>query len=84
LAFAIRAAAYTRITASSGQMPKWAALPIPYWINERGYSGITNGSEFNAVHAAFQTWQNIPEAGIQFQYMGTTPHARLGTTESIL
>jgi len=78
LAFATRAAAYTRITASTGQTPKWATLPIPYWINERGYSGIGNGSEFSAVHAAFQTWHNIPEADIQFQYMGTTPARTVG------
>jgi matrixin/IPT/TIG domain-containing protein len=78
LACAVHAAAYTRITASTGLMPKWPSLPIPYWINERGYSGIANGSEFTAVHAAFQTWQNIPEAAIQFQYMGTTPARSVG------
>lgn len=54
-------------------MPRWSAMPIPYWINDRGSSQIANGSEFTAVRAAFQTWQNIPTADIRFDYKGTTP-----------
>lgn len=66
------AAAYTRITTSTGQLPKWSSMPVPYWINDRGSSQISNGSEFTAVHASFQTWQNVQNAGIRFNYLGAT------------
>jgi hypothetical protein len=59
-------------------MPKWTLFPIPYWINERGYSGIANGSEFDAVHSSFQTWQNIPAANLLFDYKGTTSARTVG------
>jgi hypothetical protein len=78
LACSVSAAAYTRITASNGVAPKWSSLPIPYWINERGYAAITNGSELNAVHASFQAWENVPTAAVQFQYRGTTPARTVG------
>ncbi|MBI2149404.1 MAG: matrixin family metalloprotease, partial [Acidobacteria bacterium] len=72
LVISSNAAAYTRITTSSGQLPKWSSMPIPYWINDRGSAQISNGSEFTAVHASFQTWQNVPSAGVRFNYLGAT------------
>src|SRR5262245_42817678 len=62
---------YTRITASSGGTPKWPSMPISFWINEKGYTQIGNGSEFPAVLSAFQTWENVPTADIRFNYLGT-------------
>lgn len=67
------AAAYTRITLSGGQSPKWQTMPISYYINEQGLSQISNGSEFRAVRAAFQTWQNVQTADVRFNDRGTTP-----------
>jgi hypothetical protein len=72
------AAAYTRITTSSGQNPKWSSMPISYWINEKGLPGISNGSDMAAVQASFRTWENIQTASIQFTYKGTTPAATVG------
>src|SRR5204862_184031 len=31
---------------------------------------INNDSEFLAVHAAFQTWTNVPTANVRFNYLG--------------
>jgi len=62
------ASGYTRITLSSGRTPKWPAMPVSYWIGESGLSQISNGSEFQAVHAAFQTWQNVQTADVRFVY----------------
>ena len=76
--FCVAAHAYTRITNSAGQFPKWLSVPVSYWINENGSSQILNGSEFLAVQAAFQTWQNVPTANIQFTYKGTTPVSTVG------
>lgn len=47
-------------------------MPVSYWINDRGSPQISNGSDFPAVNAAFQTWQSIPSANISFKYQGTT------------
>jgi hypothetical protein len=54
-------------------MPKHSFLPVPFWISDKGSPQISNGSEFVAVQAAFQTWQNVSSANIRFEYTGTTP-----------
>src|SRR5262249_46962946 len=46
--------------------------------NEKGLSQIFNGSEFSAVRASFQTWENVSQANIRSNYMGTTPVANVG------
>jgi hypothetical protein len=53
-------------------------MPVSYWINEKGSSQITNGSEFAAVQAAFQTWANVPTANVQLVYRGTTSASSVG------
>ena len=53
-------------------------MPVSYWINERGSSQISNGSEFQAVHASFQTWQDVSTASIGFNYRGTTVTRTVG------
>jgi hypothetical protein len=78
IVFCASAGAYTRITNSAGQFPKWPTLPVSYWINEKGSPQILNGSEFFAVQSAFQTWQNIPTADIRVTYKGTTPVSSVG------
>jgi hypothetical protein len=59
-------------------MPKWLSMPVPYWINEAGSPEILNKSEFAAVRAAFQTWQNVTTADIRLDYKGTTPVTAVG------
>jgi hypothetical protein len=73
-----RASAYVRIAASNGFSPAWSSMPIPFWINQSGSPQISNGSEFDAVKAAFQTWQNVSIANVAFQYQGTTPVPTVG------
>lgn len=72
------AAAYTRLTLSGGGSPRYTTLPVQYWINEKGFSQIPNGSEFNAVHSAFETWRKVSIAALTVQYMGTTPALGVG------
>src|SRR5262249_33625494 len=59
-------------------MPKWPTVPVPYWINEKGLSTISNGSEFAAIHASFHTWESVATANIQFLYKGTTSAPGVG------
>jgi hypothetical protein len=71
LGIAANAVAYTRILSSStGVGAHWASMPIHYFINHQGSSQINNESEFHAVHAAFQTWANVPTANVRFNYLG--------------
>ena len=53
-------------------------MPVSYWINDRGSPQISNGSEFGAIQAAFQTWQNVPTADVRFIYRGTTAARTVG------
>jgi len=66
------------IASSTGQVPAWANMPVRFWISDRGSPQIGNGSEFAAVQAAFQTWQNVPTATVSFQAMGPTPVSTVG------
>src|SRR6516162_3076074 len=59
-------------------MPKWPSMPVSYSINAQGCPQILNGSDFAAVQAAFQTWQNVSSANIQLNYNGTTPVGSAG------
>src|SRR5947199_8964956 len=76
------AAAYTRITTASGQQPSWPGMPVSFWINNSGSPQIAHGSEFAAVQAASQTWQNVSTATVSFSYMGTTPGSTVGQEAS--
>ena len=73
-----RASAYTLIITATGASPVWPSMPVSFSINQLGSPQITNGSDFAAVQAAFQTWQNDSLASISFQYAGTTPVATVG------
>jgi hypothetical protein len=73
-----KAAAYTLISSSNGGVPAWASMPVPFWINQSGSPQIANGSEFTAIQSAFQTWQNVANAKVSFNYKGTTPVPTVG------
>src|SRR2546428_12914233 len=53
-------------------------MPVTFWTNDNGSAQILNGSEFDAIRASFQTWQNIPTADVRFEYKGTTPIRTVG------
>jgi hypothetical protein len=53
----------------------WASndLPVPYYINEAGTPDIAGTtSEFDAVKASFQTWEDDAGSFMDYTYMGTT------------
>lgn len=47
-------------------------LPVAYEIHQGGLPATGNGSEFLAVHAGFEAWENIEDSAITFSYSGTT------------
>jgi len=67
------ASGYVRITTTTGVELRWIDTPIPYYINSAGAPQIPNSSEFLAVHAAFETWENVPSATAEFEFLGMTP-----------
>ncbi len=72
-------AGYVRITTTTtGIELRWTDTPITYYINANGAPQIPNGSEFLAVHAAFDAWENVPSAAVDFDFGGTTPLRSVG------
>ena len=65
-------AAHTRITSLTGATPSWLESPIPYSVNDRGLAEIPNGSELVAVRAAFDAWEAVASADVDFDFRGTT------------
>lgn len=53
---------------------KWKNLPVTYRIHQGGLPTIGNRSEFVAVHAGFEAWENVEGSAIAFSYGGTTEH----------
>ncbi|MDE2755548.1 MAG: IPT/TIG domain-containing protein, partial [Acidobacteriota bacterium] len=51
---------------------KWKTLPVAYKIHQGGLPSTGNRSEFAAVHAGFEAWENIEDSAITFSYDGTT------------
>src|SRR5215471_17089748 len=66
------ASSYTRIVSSIGTSPYWSNTPVPFWINASGYPSITNGSDTEAVRAAFHAWEAVDSANVRFDYRGKT------------
>ena len=64
--------AYVRITSSLGSMPRWSESAIPYFVSDAGSPQIPNGSEFLAVQAAFDAWEEVEGANVDFEFQGTT------------
>ena len=51
---------------------KWKTFPVTYKIHQGGLPSTGNRSEFAAVHAGFEAWENIEDSSITFSYGGTT------------
>lgn len=45
-------------------------LPIPYYINQNGTPDC--GSEFTAIQNSFQTWEDVSQSNLDYDYKGTT------------
>ena len=49
---------------------KWRTFPVTYKIHQGGLPSTGNRSEFVAVHAGFEAWEDIEDSAITFSYMG--------------
>ena len=50
---------------------RWTA-PVPYFVTERGVPGVSAEQLRDVVVRAFSTWQAVPTAAVQSQFMGFT------------
>jgi len=64
---------YVWITTLLGVTPRWIEAVIPYSVSDAGSPQIPNGSEFLAVAAAFDAWEAVSSANVNFEFQGTTP-----------
>ena len=51
---------------------KWRALPVRYFINDRGGPGVSANAFADAAGRAFGTWEAVPSAAIRYQFGGFT------------
>lgn len=51
---------------------KWMAFPVVYQIHQGGLPSTGNQSEFLAIHASFEAWEEIEDSAIAFSYGGTS------------
>lgn len=68
-------------TSSGGAGLKWATSNTTYYINELGYSQTTN--EFDAIHGAFQAWNDVPTASCYASFGGTTSSNAITPNDSM-
>ena len=57
---------------TNGMVWPAARMPVPYLINSAGSDDLTLPQITDAIHAAFQTWQDVPCASITYQDAGPT------------
>ncbi|MEJ2720320.1 MAG: CARDB domain-containing protein, partial [bacterium] len=58
-------------------------FPIVYYINENGAPGVSDGSDFTAIHNAMNAWTDIPGTDASVVYGGTTPQKNAGAMDGI-
>ncbi|HID93592.1 MAG TPA: matrixin family metalloprotease [bacterium (Candidatus Stahlbacteria)] len=80
--FASHVIAY-QVNTYLGKEIKWNDLDIPvtYYINQNGTPDCTG--EFVAIQAAYQTWENVTSAYMDFTYGGTTTNSSWGANDGI-
>jgi len=57
--------------------------PFYYRINEDGLPTVFNGSDFDAIENAFESWNNVASADIEFIDAGTTEAQNASATDGI-
>lgn len=51
----------------------WATSPVRWFATDRGVPGVSSAAFRTTLERAFNTWQDIPTASIQFVSGGATP-----------
>ena len=65
------AAAFS-IATVSGKELKWPIFDVGYYLDANGWSGISNGSDRQALVSAFNDWQAVSCSKLKFHKVGDT------------
>jgi hypothetical protein len=60
------------IATVGGKEVKWSIFNVGYYLDTNGWSGISNGSDRQAIIAAFNDWQAVSCAKLKFNKLGDT------------
>ena len=66
------AVAWVHSTTSKGVGIYWPDPCLEVYINERGYSGLEDNSEFDAIIASMKTWNEVDCSSVSLRYAGDT------------
>ena len=70
------ASAYLKLSVRtlSGEVvsARWSRTPVRWFVTDRGVAGVSASELHAALTRAFATWQNVPTATIDFQFVGFT------------
>lgn len=55
--------------ANSSKIVRWPTRTVKFAIDKNGFSGITDGSDVQAVLQAFQMWQSVSCSDLKFEYL---------------
>ena len=69
------ASAYLKLGVTAGSKAttlKWSAVPITWFSEDRGVTGVTATEAQAAFARAFATWQAVPTATVAYQFGGYT------------
>lgn len=69
--------------AAGGGQNQEADMPMYFVIHEEGIPYITDGSDFQALQSAFDTWTAIPSSAVVIEYVGTTDLAKAVANDGI-
>lgn len=51
---------------------RWPTDDLTYYLDPNGAPDISGGDDVDAMHAAFQDWQNVSCSDLSFQFLGNT------------
>lgn len=70
LALAQPASAYLHFSTGNGVRLKWNEMPIRWYATDRGVPGVAPNDFQTTLERAFDTWEGVPSASVQFQFGG--------------
>jgi hypothetical protein len=51
---------------------RWSALPVRYYVTNRGVAGVSASAFRDAADRAFSTWEAVPTAAVSADFVGFT------------
>ena len=72
LSFCVAPAHAYSIATVGGKEVKWSIFDVGYYLDSNGWSGISNGSDLQALVQSFNDWQAVSCSKLKFHKVGDT------------